>query len=437
MRADRIGAAGYARATTPAIDALARDGALYLEARTPSPWTLPAHASLLTGLYPSAHGGEAGSLKLDAALPFLARRLHDAGYRTEASIGNPWVGKDYNFQEGFDRFEEVWRKVKGTEADMGAGATNEWLTRWLDERATNPAARDKPFFLFVNYFEPHLPYNAPEPERGRFVRAGADPAAIERMRHFKYPEEVRFILGLTRLMPDELALLGDLYDGEIAYVDRRIGELVAALRRNALLDDTVVVVTSDHGEMLGEHRLLDHKLSVFEPVLRIPLVVRYPPAVRAGQRITAPVMLQDLYATILALAGVPADAAAAAAGAHPDARPLPGVRGLDPGAPRGATPDDPIISEYGPPTDFLQVIERIAPGFDTPTFNRTLIAWQVGTRKTIWASNGYHRIFDLAADPAESADLGPANPDELTATASRVEAWLSRPGARPPIGEPR
>jgi arylsulfatase A-like enzyme len=436
-RADRIAAAGYARPTTPTIDALARDGAIYLEARTPSPWTLPAHASLFTGLYPSSHGAEAGSLKLDDALPFLARRLHDAGYRTEASIGNPWVGKDYNFQQGFDRFEEVWRKVRGTEADMGAGLTNDWLTRWIDERASNPAARDRPFFLFVNYFEPHLPYNAPEPERLRFVRQGADPAVVDRARRFKYPDEVRFIMGLLPLSTEELAILGDLYDGEIAYVDRRVGELVEALRRNHLLDSTVVVVTSDHGEMLGEHRLLDHKLGLYEPVLRIPLVVRYPPAVRAGQRITTPVMLQDLYPTLLALAGAPPRAPDRSKSATPpEARPLPGISGLDPVAPRGADLGDPILAEYARPTDFLEVMRRLAPGFDTSIFDRTVVEWQVGGRKLIWSSDGAHHLYDVRADPGEMDDLGPASRDELTATAARVEAWLHRSSAKPPLRLP-
>jgi len=435
-RADRIAAAGYSRPTTPAIDALARDGAIYLEARTPSPWTLPAHASLFTGLYPSSHGAEAGSLRLDEALPFLARRLQEAGYRTGASIGNPWVGKDYNFHQGFDRFEEVWRKVRGTEGDMGAGATNAWLMRWLDERATNPAARDRPFFLFVNYFEPHLPYNAPEPERLRFVRPGTDPAVADAARRFKYPDDVRFIMGLLRLEPGELDVLSDLYDGEIAGVDRRIGELVATLRRNDLLDVTAVVVTSDHGEMLGEHRLLDHKLSLFEPVLRIPLVVRYPPAVQAGQRITTPVLLQDIYPTLLGLAGVDAGINRPKTATLPEARPLPGIRGLDPGRPRGADPGDPIIAEYARPTDFLEVMQRQAPGFDTSVFDRTLVSWQVGDRKLIWSSDGFHHLFDLAADPGEITDVGPASPDELSSSAARVDAWLRRPGARAPVGLP-
>jgi arylsulfatase A-like enzyme len=434
-RADRFSANGYNRPTTPAIEALGRQGAVYLRAYTPAPWTLPAHASLFTGLYPSAHGADSGNLHLDPALPLLARRLRDAGYRTQAYVANPWVGKDYGFQEGFDTFDEVWRGVHGTEGDMGAEILNEKVARWLDWRADNDDARARPFFIFVNYFEPHLPYNPPEPERGRFLRPGADPVAVERLRHLKHPEEVRQILAAPAggmLTAGDFAILSDLYDGEIAYVDRRAGELVGLLAARGLLDGTVVIVTSDHGEMIGEHGLMDHKLDVREPVLRIPLVLRYPAAVAPGQRIDAPVMLQDVYPTLLALAGV----ATPAPDRHAEARPLPGVAGLEAGPPRGLSPEDPLIAEHANPVEFLPVLRGVAPGIDTRPWEHTLVAWQARGRKLIWASDGRHRVFDLTSDPGENVDLaagGAPMPDDGI---HGVEAWLARPGARPPIGAP-
>jgi arylsulfatase A-like enzyme len=226
---------------------------VYLEARTPAPWTVPAHASLFTGLEPRDHGADSGHLKLDDDLPVLAGRLRDAGYRTQAYVANPWVGKEYGFDRGFDTFDEVWRGVHGTEGEMGAGRIVDTIGRWLDWRAGNADARAKPFFVFVNFFEPHLPYNPPEEERARFLFPGADPARVERLRRFKNPDEVKAILGLLQLDDADRAVLSSLYDGEIAYVDRRVGELVDGLKARGLLDDTVVAVTSDHGEMLGEH----------------------------------------------------------------------------------------------------------------------------------------------------------------------------------------
>jgi len=448
-RADRFTTNGYARDTTPAIEALGRDGAVYLRAYASSPWTLPSHASLFTGLHPSSHGADSGHLRLDEDLPLLARRLHAAGYRTLAYVENPWVGKDYNFHLGFDTFEEVWRGVRGTEGDMGAGAVSEKTERWLSWRAQNEDARGQPFFLFMNYFEPHLPYNPPEPERARFLaRGGApaggesgavDPADVERLRRFKHPEEVRQILGAGSLSPADFRLLSDLYDGEIAYVDRRIGEVVHSLRRHGLLDQTVVVVTSDHGEMLGEHGFMDHKFTLYEPVLRIPLILRYPRAIPAGQRLETPVLLLDLYPTLLGLAGIRDVAGRVGTGGAewpPEALALPGVGGLGAAAGHGRSEEGPLIAEFARPGEFLEVMRALVPGLDLTPWDRTLVAFRVGETKLIWGSDGRHQLFDLDADPAEATDLAPRGAAGTSNLTRRAEGWLKRPAARPPYAVP-
>lgn len=419
-RADRFSCDGYARPTTPGVDALGRDGAVYLQARTPAPWTLPAHASLFTGLEPRFHGADSGHLKLDDDLPVLAQRLREAGYRTQAYVANPWVGKEYGFDRGFDTFDEVWRSVHGTEGEMGAGLIVEKIGRWLDWRAGNADARAKPFFLFVNFFEPHLPYNPPEEERARFLPAGADPGRVERLRRFKNPDEVKAILGLTTLDDADRAVLSSLYDGEIAYVDRRIGEIADGLRTRGLLDDTVVAVTSDHGEMLGEHGLYDHKLGLYEPVLRIPLVLRYPRRVRGGQRIAAPVMLQDLYPTLLGLAGVAAPV---------QARPLPGAQGFAASAARG-TCADPIVAEVAPPREFLQVILKLDPHADVAHLGAGIAAASCGGLKLIEWSDGGSALYDLDADPGETNDRAAALPAEAAPRAALLKNRPSRPGVR-------
>jgi arylsulfatase A-like enzyme len=419
-RADRFSCDGYARPTTPRIDALGRDGAVYLQARTPAPWTLPAHASLFTGLEPRFHGADSGHLKLDDDLPALAARLRDAGYRTQAYVANPWVGKEYGFDRGFDTFDEVWRGVHGTEGEMGAGLIVEKIGRWLDWRAGNADARAKPFFVFVNLFEPHLPYNPPEEERARFLAPGGDPARVERMRRFKNPDEVKAILGLLTLDDADRAVLSSLYDGEIAYVDRRIGEIADGLRTRGLLDDTVVAVTSDHGEMLGEHGLYDHKLGLYEPVLRIPLVLHYPRRVHAGQRIAAPVMLQDLYPTLLGLAGVAAPV---------QARPLPGVQGF-PEAPARGTCADPMVAEVAPPRDFLPVLLQIDPHADVAHLGAGIAAVLCGGLKLIDGSDGRRALYDLDADPGETNDRAAALPAKVAPRAALLENRASRPGVR-------
>jgi len=435
-RADRFTFDGYSRPTTPRLATLAAEGAIYERAYTPAPWTLPAHASLFTGMYPSSHGADGTHPRLEVARATLAERLRDAGYRTIALVENPWVAKSYRFDRGFDRFDEIWR---ATDAPDGSAAELVRLNvrRFLDDRRDDVVDRERPFFLFINYLEPHLPYNPPEPERSRFLTPPVDGPRVERLRGFKTPEELRYILGLSDLTAADLAVLSDLYDGEIAYCDRRVGEVADMLRGQGTLDDTVFVVTSDHGEAIGEHHMLDHKMSVYDEVLRIPLVVRYPKAIPAGQRIDRPVMLQDLYPTLLLLAGLqPGDGSAAAvtppasrepaAGAVPlpEMAPLPGIRGLEPGPQRPV-----LLGEFARPP-FVQVMRENFPKADLVPWDRALVAWHEGSGKFHWASDGRHRLFDLAADAGELHDLAPADAETVKTLAARVDAWLARPGAR-------
>ncbi len=440
-RADRFSFNGYARDTSPAIAALAKQGAIYERAATPAPWTLPAHASLFTGLFPSTHGADSGHLWLDDERITLAESFRDEDYRTIAYIENPCIGRLSNFQQGFETFEEIWRGATKAGPDPGAEQTNLKIDRWLTWRDGNDDARRQPFFMFINYVEPHLPYKPPEPERSRFLSPPIDSQAVERLSRFHHPEEVKYILGSVTLSANDLRVLSDLYDGEIAYIDRRIGEVIELLRKRGILDDTVVAITSDHGEEIGEHGFLDHKMNVYEPLLRIPMVLRYPPAVRAGQRIKQPVMLQDLYPTLLRLAGLhpPEPPGSSASTGAREAIVLPGVSGVgsdDPrGAPRGKRGPEPLIAEFARPLSFLDVMrESSPPGHDITAWDRALVSYRVGDLKLHWASDGRHRLFDLARDPGEEHDLAAQEPDRVRALAKEVEAWLHRPGVRPPNG---
>jgi len=434
-RADRFSIYGAPSDSTPAVAALAAEGAVYEHAVTPAPWTVPAHASLFTGLFPSAHGADSGHLRLDDEFTTLAESLRDAGYHTLGYTGNPWIGKLHNFDQGFDEYEETWRDFHDTEGDMGAAVFTGRVERFLEGRRASPLTRGRPFFIFINYFEPHLPYDPPEPERERFLKPPVDREAVERLRHLKHPQEMPYLLGLQKMPPDDLRILGALYTAEIAYVDRNLGELLGLLRREGELDRTVVVITSDHGEMLGEHGFLDHKLNVYEPLLHVPLVIRYPPAVPTPRRIAEPVYLQDLHPTLLALAGVPAprpamDDTRRAAGWPRDAVLLPGLDTLRGGR---STGDEPLVAECATPIQFLGVIRKAYPDAAITPWDRTLIAWREGNDKLHWSSDGHQRLYDLGGDPGEDNDLAGQRPERVRDMAARVKAWLNRPGARPPV----
>lgn len=418
-RADRFSWDGSERATTPRLAALAREGAVYTQAFSPAPWTVPAHASLFTGRYPSLHGTDCGSLRLPDDEVTLAEVLRAAGYRTIGYTANPWLGSTYNFQQGFDTYGETWREVAPGSDDTGAAITNGKIERFLKWRQDHPEAGRQPFFLFVNYFEPHLPYHPPEPERARFLRPGADPDRVRDLSRLGHPEEMRYILGLSDLSGDDLLILNDLYDGEIAYVDRRAGDVIDLMRRLGVLDRTIVAVVSDHGENIGDHHLMDHKMSVHETLLRVPLLLRYPARVAPGTRIDAPVQAHDLFPTVLALADV-----APPRGVTIEAEPLPGA-GIGGG---GRDRHAPIVGEFaGPPVEFLQVMRTAFPGADLSRFDRTLVAMRRNGYTIHWGSDGRHALYRAADDPGETRDLSEAEPGRLREMSAAVEAWLRRP----------
>src|SRR5206468_13130148 len=170
-------------------------------------------------------GADSGHLRLEGEFRTLAEIFHDAGYRTLGYAANPWVGRQYGLDQGFDTYEEIWKDVRGQQEDAGAGELNARLVRFLEWRAENRLAREQPFFIFVNYLEPHLPYNPPEPARSRFLPAGVARAAVEPLRPGKHPDEVRYVRGLGGLSFDELSMLSDLYDLELSYLDGRVGDL--------------------------------------------------------------------------------------------------------------------------------------------------------------------------------------------------------------------
>ena len=429
-RADRFTWNGSPRPLAPALTDLAKESTVYTQAFSPAPWTVPAHASLFTGRYPSLHGTDCGSLRLPDSEQTLAELLHDAGYRTVAYTANPWLGTTYNFQQGFDTYGETWREVPAGAEDSGAAITNAKVERFLNWRHDNPDASRQPFFLFLNYFEAHLPYHPPQPERGRWLRPGVADERVARLSRLGHPDEMRFILGQSDLTPDDLLVLGDLYDGEIAYVDRRVGEVIDMFRRTGLLEDTIVAVLSDHGENLGEHHLLDHKMSVHATLLRVPLLLRYPRRVQAGRRIETPVQIHDLFPTLLSLASVrPPD------GVVVEARMLPGAG--HPDAERHA--GEAIIGEFaGPPLEFLQVMRQTFPGADLSRFDRTLVALRQDGYTIHWGSDGRHALYG-PDDPGETRDLAAGDPDRLRRMTEAVESWLHRPAreAARPRGNPR
>ncbi len=293
LRADHLGAYGYERATSPEMDRLAREGATFLNAQAPSPWTLPSHATLLTGQPPEIHGAYRHDLALNDRAVTLAESIRDLGYRTAGFVSGPFLRSMYGFDQGFDVYDE---STVGTPDTVRRAATSpnierlatEWIGRSLRKHP------DTPFFVFLHMWDPHHDHLPPPRLRAEFDPGYDGPAAEVHV------ESDRVWAGMPRR---DLEHVISMYDAEIRFTDEHIGRIIDFLRTHGVLDDTIVVVTSDHGEEFFEHGDKTHAKSLFEEVLRIPLIVRYPRSVSAGTKITQQVRLMDVPRTVLGLAG--------------------------------------------------------------------------------------------------------------------------------------
>ena len=291
LRADHLSAYGYARPTSPHIDAIAKEGTLFERAYTFWPKTRGSFVAMLTGKPPSGSGYSKTHPVLLDLNATLASILKAAGYTTNAIVDNPNVAAALGYAKGFDRYRETWEdKALATET-LRARAITEGGMAFL--QASRP---DKPFLLWLHYVNPHAPYEPPAPFDTMF-----GPREAER------GPRLLVVPGFHGGIPKQWARpgrdrLGDyvsLYDGEIASVDQEVGLVIRALRASAMKDHTVVVITSDHGESLGEHDYyFDHGENVFEPSLRIPLIVVNPGS-PAGRRSAAWASTLDLLPTVL------------------------------------------------------------------------------------------------------------------------------------------
>ena len=268
LRADRLGCYGYQAARTPNIDRLATEGVRVEHAIAPAPITLPSHTSILTGLEPPAHGvRDNATYRVPDAAETLAERLKAEGYQTQAFVSAEVLHRRFNLNQGFDGYDdELWSEAKPASfmaRERSGERTMDLVLQWLGARSL-PSAGGAPFFLWVHLFDPHDPYSPPEAD------AKASPT---------------------------------LYDGEIASVDRQIGRLLETLEQGKVLDDTILVFTSDHGESLGEHEEGTHAIFIYESTVRVPLIFRYPRKLPSGKVYGGSARSVDIMPTILALAG--------------------------------------------------------------------------------------------------------------------------------------
>jgi arylsulfatase A-like enzyme len=295
LRDDHMGAYGYQRDTSPNLDAFARQGVLFEDAVANSPWTLPSHGSLLTGLYPRNHGLKSRHVRLRDDVPTLASVLGKAGYATAGLVNSHNLSERYGLDRGFDlhryypeRIDE--RRVRSAREQIADAIA--WLGKLPPER---------PFFLFLHNYDVHSAYD-PDPE---FLAPFEHPYAGSIVGTTPELQLVR--KGKLELDPADVRRLIDLYDGGIRQIDADLEQLFDYLDHTGLTATTHVIITSDHGEEFEEHGGVLHGRTMYQEVLAIPLLVRGP-GIPVGRRVSGLVQLHDLFPTMLSLAGVRSEA---------------------------------------------------------------------------------------------------------------------------------
>lgn len=285
LRADRLGCYGYEKPVSPHLDRFARRATLFETAIAQASWTRPSVASVLTGLGPLAHGVQTVDDRLPAKVETLAERLRATGYRTAAFSTNWHIAAETGFDQGFDDFLFFPQ-------EPDSPAVNRKVLDWIDNRRG-----PEPFFLYVHALDPHAPYTPPPDLRQRFA-AGirAEAGTIEALKEIYRVRRAKRARLIAEVSP--------LYDAEIAANDRSFGALLSALHERELLEGSMIVFVSDHGEELGDHRAFGHARTLYAEVLNVPLVIKRPFQAR-GERVARVAQHLDLMPTILAAAGLP------------------------------------------------------------------------------------------------------------------------------------
>jgi arylsulfatase A-like enzyme len=392
LRADHLGSYGYPRKTTPRIDEFRRDASLFEQAIAQAPSTLPSHASIFTSLLPAHHGASiAESSSLDPGTLTLARILKDEGYETGSFNGGIQLDPVYGLASGFDTYVPARPGTAGAEVlvdpvDKFDHAVSEAI-RWLRDR------KEKPFFLFLHTYEVHHPYTPDEA-----LLTAMDPGyegGIGEQIAVDFLKSINE--GRVEIDGDDRDRIIAAYDAEILSVDRAFGRFIDFLRREGFYEDAIVIVTSDHGEEFGEHGFIGwHGHSLYDELLRVPLLIKLPSSRHAGQSVEAQVRGIDLAPTILEEIGIPIPASFQGSS-------LLSLMSGGSGFPEHAVSQKDVVRG------------------DESVSIRT-ITWK-------WSRHG---LFHLPSDPLESKNLAAAKPEAARALSKTLDGVLkSRP--RPPL----
>ncbi|WP_129115404.1 sulfatase [Halegenticoccus tardaugens] len=405
----------------PALKRIADEGTVYTNASSVAPWTLPSHASIFTGQYTGDHGTHANSREFVPSVTPVAEQLSREGYRTAGISANPWISPVFNFDRGFENFSMRWNagwsevdltaavraespvdKIKAlweqstmasfpsvmfsavkrkmsSENDDGAKRITDRAVNWIKQVNQGSA----PFFLFLNYIEPHLPYDPPQ----EYIKTQLPNVSLERIAETNQ-DPWGYIAGTIDMEEHDFEILRGLYRAELSYLDTQLSRLFSILKDKGILEETMIVVVGDHGENIGEHGLMDHQYCLYETLLNVPLIIRYP------QRFEADICdnlveTRDLYPTLLDVAGVSTEA-------------------LPETVSKISLPNrsrEYVLAQYVTPQPTMESLkEKIGTDFPTQKLDRSIQSVRNKRWKYIEYSDGSIELFDLTIEQHESKD---------------------------------
>jgi len=402
LRADRLGCYGCDRPTTPHIDRLAGEGVQFTRVCCQAPLTLPSHCSIFTSRYTLSHGSLGHAYPLNENVRTLAEIARSRGMATAAFVSNHVLDRGYGLARGFDTYWEAHQyslaALKGLKK-RSEDPTTDAALRWLGEH------RGERFFLWVHWFHPHKPYDPPPDYARRF--AGQRAAG----REWTVKDFAAVWEGSMEISAVEVERLRALYDGEVAFSDAQLGRLLEELKNLGLYDRTLIVFTSDHGEVLYEHdRYFGHDIMLYEPCMLVPLVIRHPdwpPARLAGL-----VQSIDIMPTALSALGITTDA------------PLEG---------RDLTPL--VLGDADATTQIAVTISYPPREKSLPKFGLRTEDWKLILNET---ADGFEReLYNLAQDPGEKVNLAAEDPERADALQRYYADWSEAVRAHALTSEPR
>jgi len=464
VRADHLTPYGYDRETTPGLADFATEATVFEEAVAPAPWTLPVHASLFTGLYPSQHGADQENPYLEGATT-LAETLSAAGYDTACYSSNAWITPYTHLTDGFDAQDNFFEVMPG---DLLSGPlARAWKTMNDNDRlrtladklvslgnvaheyfaggegadSKTPAVIDRTkefvdesedWFAFINLMDAHLPYHPPEEFAAEFA-PGVDSTTV-------CQNSKEYNSGARDIEDEEWADIRGLYDAEIAHIDAQLTRLFDWLKAEGEWDDTTVIVAADHGELHGEHDLYGHEFCLYDPLVNVPLMVKHPAL--DAERWTDTVELVDLYHTVLDALDVdggepttPGETAVARDPTrsllHDDYRAFDVATDPDPGQAAAPGGDYGFVEYSRPVVELKQLEEKAsAAGIDLPEDSRFYSRMRAARRpdaKYVRIDRIDDEAYRLDADPAETTNVA-ADGDAIQATERVLADFESRVG---------